>query len=97
MLQCVFLSTCNEKMALNIRNSKTEALAQSVAELTGETKTQAVTVALEERLKRIQCNRFDKFRIEELKEIARHCSSLPVQDNRSPDELLGYDKTGLPS
>jgi hypothetical protein len=29
--------------------------------------------------------------------IANHCSSLPVIDDRSPDEILGYDQHGLPS
>jgi hypothetical protein len=29
--------------------------------------------------------------------IADHCSSLPVIDDRSPDEILGYDEHGLPS
>ncbi len=44
-------------MALNIRNSKTEQLVETVAELTGETKIMAVKVALEERLERIQRER----------------------------------------
>jgi hypothetical protein len=29
--------------------------------------------------------------------IADHCPSLPVIDDRSPDEILGYDEHGLPS
>ena len=29
--------------------------------------------------------------------IADHCSSLPVIDDRSPEEILGYDEIGLPS
>lgn len=33
---------------------------------------------------------------EKLLEIARHCASLPVLDDRSPDEMLGYDGHGLP-
>ena len=36
-------------MALNIKNAETEQLAAEVAELAGESKTQAVTVALRER------------------------------------------------
>ena len=30
-------------------------------------------------------------------EIADHCSSLPVIDDRSPEEIFGYDDYGLPS
>lgn len=31
-----------------------------------------------------------------IKEIQQHLAKLPVVDNRSPDELLGYDEWGLP-
>ena len=57
-------------MALSIRNSKTEQLAETVAELTGETKTMAVTVALKERLERIQRERSGRSLVDELNEIA---------------------------
>lgn len=40
-------------MALNIKNAETERLAAEVAELAGESKTQAVTVALRERRERL--------------------------------------------
>ncbi|MEO1297085.1 MAG: hypothetical protein AAFW75_15135 [Cyanobacteria bacterium J06636_16] len=29
--------------------------------------------------------------------IARRCATLPVFDDRSPDEILGYNELGLPS
>ena len=31
-----------------------------------------------------------------LREIGERCSKLPVLDNRSPDDILGYDENGLP-
>jgi antitoxin VapB len=34
---------------------------------------------------------------DELEEIAEHCASLPVLDNRSVEEILGYDATGSPA
>lgn len=40
-------------MALNIKNVEVEALAAEIAELTGETKTEAVKRALEERKNRL--------------------------------------------
>lgn len=40
-------------MALNIKNPETERLAAEVAELAGESKTTAVTVALRERRDRL--------------------------------------------
>ena len=84
-------------MALNIRNPETEQLAEALAKLTGETKTQAVTVALRDRLERIRRLRSGRRLAEELDEIAVHCASLPILDGRDPDEILGYDEQGLPS
>lgn len=40
-------------MALNIKNERVERLVKEVASLTGETKTEAVRRALEERLDRL--------------------------------------------
>lgn len=41
-------------MALNIKNPEAERLAAEVAELAGESKTQAITVALRERRERLR-------------------------------------------
>jgi antitoxin VapB len=84
-------------MALNIRNPETERLAETLAKLTGETKTQAVTVALRDRLERLSRRRSGRRLAEELDEIALHCASLPVLDSRDAEEILGYDEQGLPS
>ncbi len=34
---------------------------------------------------------------EKLLEIARSFNSLPTLDNRTPNEIMGYDENGLPS
>ena len=83
-------------MALNIRNSETEKLAEALAKLTGETKTEAVTQALRDRLSRLRRERAGRRLADELDEIARHCARLPVLDSRTPEEILGYDEHGLP-
>lgn len=41
-------------MALNIKNAEVERLAREVAELSGETKTEAIRKALEERKARLK-------------------------------------------
>ena len=84
-------------MALNIRNRTTEELAETLAGLTGETKTQAVTKALRDRLERIRRQRSGRSLAEELDDIALHCASLPILDARRSDEILGYDENGLPT
>jgi antitoxin VapB len=83
-------------MALNIRNPETERLAEVLARLTGETKTEAVTRALRDRLERLRRERSERRLADELDEIARHCAGLPVRDGRTPEEILGYDERGLP-
>ena len=82
-------------MALNIKNPRTEELAQLVSKETGESLTQAVTVALEERLERLRGSRRAPDLVDEMMQISQRCSSLPVQDFRSPEEILGYNQNGL--
>jgi antitoxin VapB len=83
-------------MAMNIRNKETERLAEALAKLTGETKTEAVTNALRDRLARVKRERSKRRLADELDDIAKHCASLPVRDTRSPEEILGYDEFGVP-
>ena len=83
-------------MALNIRNAEAERLAEQVTALTGETKTLAVTRALRDRLDRLRNRRSGRRLADDLDEIARRCASLPVIDDRSPEEILGYDENGVP-
>jgi antitoxin VapB len=84
-------------VALNIRNAQAEELAAEVARLAGESKTEAVTVALRERLARLQRRAVGgRSLADDLNEIALHCARLPVLDARSADEILGYDDRGMP-
>lgn len=83
-------------MALNIRNPEAERLATELAKQTGESKTEAVTKALRDRLARVRRDRTRRRRAAELEEIAEHCASLPVLDGRRAEEILGYDEIGLP-
>jgi antitoxin VapB len=83
-------------MALNIRNAEAEKLAAALARLTGETKTDAVTKALRDRLARVRRERARRPLADELDELALQCARLPILDARSEDEILGYDATGNP-
>jgi antitoxin VapB len=82
-------------MALNIRNSEAEKLASELAALTGESKTEAVTKALKDRLERIKRMRHKRRIADRLDEVAKHCASLPLLDNTRPEDML-YDERGLP-
>ncbi len=54
-------------MALNIKNPHVESLATEVAELTGESKTEAIRRALEERRQRLSFQVVHENRAEELR------------------------------
>lgn len=83
-------------MALSIKHPEADRLARELAEQTGETLTQAVLGALRERLVRETGRRRAPSVREELRAIRERCAELPVLDDRSPDEVLGYDERGLP-
>ena len=83
-------------MALNIRNPEAEKLAAELARATGESKTEAVTKALRDRLARVRLERTKRRLADELEEIAEHCANLPLLDRRPAEEILGYDASGLP-
>lgn len=83
-------------MALNLKNEETDRLARQVSDATGETITQAVTVALRERLERLRARSSRRRLADELDAIGRRCASLPVLDHRPEEEILGYDDRGLP-
>lgn len=83
-------------MPLSIKHPEAERLARALAARTGETITQAITKALEERLLREEGRRRGKRLCDELLEIGRRCAALPDLDNRSADEIIDYDEQGLP-
>lgn len=83
-------------MALNIRNPEAERLAAELARITGETKTEAVAAALRDRLARVRRDRSGVGLADRLVAIGKECAALPVLDDRTPEEVLGYDEHGLP-
>ncbi len=84
-------------MALNIKNPEAERLARELAEATGENITQAVTAALREQLIRKTGRVRDVTLREDVRRIQERVAKLPVLDDRSPDEIVGYDEHGLPT
>ena len=91
-------------MALTIKNAEVERLATEVARLTGETKTQAIRVALEERRRRLHTGVDPEAKSAEIlrwleTEVWVHVPpELRGQphDNARDDAIIGYDADGLP-
>ena len=84
-------------MGVIIKNPTTEKKIRRLAKRTGETLTQAVERAVDERLARLPARR-KKGRIDRTKlaELLAYFDSLPVDDPRSPDEIIGYNDHGVP-
>ena len=84
-------------MSLNIKNEETCRLAGELAQLTGETMTGAITVALKERLYRENSERSAEARIERLLAIGRRCAGM-MGDGPSAVEHgdFLYDERGVP-
>ena len=84
-------------MSLNIKNDETCRLARELAQLTGESMTGAITVALRERLEREKHERSVEQRVQKIRAIAERCARnlKPGPSAVEHGDLL-YDERGLP-
>lgn len=83
-------------MPLSIKNDATERLARQVANETGESLTEAIQKALEERWERLKARRRNRLLPVQLEDVLRRVDALPTIDSRPEDEILGYDENGAP-
>lgn len=85
-------------MTLEIKDPEVNNLARELARTTGETIPQAVVNALRERLAREKArqNRPEAL-AETLVRIGQACAALPLLDDRLADDIIGYDKQGIPA
>ena len=82
-------------MALSIKSEEADRLARQLAAETGESLTDAVTEALRARLHEVRRpRRHLARRLLAISEGARH---LPRLDERTDDQIIGYDDHGLPA
>lgn len=83
-------------VVLNIEDPETDRLVRELAAATGESLTVAARVAVAERLHRVRARETsdaDRARVREIIERAR---GRGIVDERTDDEILGYDEAGLP-
>jgi len=91
-------------MAHNIKNPEVESLAEAVAEMTGESKTEAIRRALTERRDRLSLQRpnpqrgrdFLRFLEEEVWPTAPAGQLGRRLSREEEDEILGYGPGGTP-
>ena len=82
-------------MALSIKNDDADRVARELAAATGETLTDAILIALRERLERERA-RGRVGIVDRLVRLAAEVAELEVLNPRPADEILGYDEHGLP-
>jgi antitoxin VapB len=82
-------------VALNIKSDEADRLARELAAETGESLTEAVVIALRERLDREHTRRAASMRTR-LKRLAADVAAMRVADGRTPEEIIGHDEAGLP-
>jgi len=82
-------------MALSIKSDEADRLARELAAETGESLTEAVVLALRERLDREHAKQGSSMRMR-LGRLAADVAALPVADGRRPEDIIGYDNAGLP-
>ena len=83
-------------MSLNIKNEETDRLVHELVRVTGESLTTAVTVAVRERLDRLQQDKKGTLS-ERLLQIGKDCAAHLKEPFRTIEhgDLL-YDEKGLP-
>jgi antitoxin VapB len=81
-------------MALSIKSDEADQLARELVAETGESLTTAVTEALRARLHEVRRSRRQLAR--RLLAISEEASRLPRADERSDEQIIGYDEHGLP-
>jgi antitoxin VapB len=82
------------EVPINIKDPDTDRLARELARATGERITDAVRIAIEERLARTLAPSLDA--VEVMRRARAELATLPVLDARPLDELVEYDDDGLP-
>lgn len=85
-------------MGILIKRPETEDKIRELAERTGETITDAVDRAVDERLTRIgnrkRSGRVDWQRLDQL--VSKVRSSPAINAHLTDDEIVGYDESGAP-
>jgi antitoxin VapB len=87
-----------DPVSLNIKDEETHQLTRKLAQLTGESLTLAVKVAVKERLERQQNAARKESRMEWLNRITAETAAI-MNDGRTSKQLMDElydDETGLP-
>ena len=82
-------------MGVSIKSAEAERKLRRVSRLLGKSMTATVIELADGKLKELDAKKDRERRLHKVDEIVRRVSALPVLDDRSADEILGYNKDGL--
>jgi antitoxin VapB len=91
-------------MALNIKDRETEEVVRQLAKRTGRSITETVKQAAAAELRRMDADHAERVarmtpeqlaKLRRIEVICKEAAALPVFDNRTPDEIIGYDENGI--
>ena len=82
-------------MAISIKDPETDRLARALAAATGESLTEAIRRALQDRLER-ETHRSRRGIDAEVRRIQEHLAQLTIVDPRAADDIAGYNSHGVP-
>jgi antitoxin VapB len=86
-------------VGLSIKNEEVERLIRQLADRRGVSMTEALRQAVASEIARDEATRKAEVeaRLARIMAIVAEMQTLPVLDNRTADEILGYDENGLPT
>lgn len=82
-------------MGVSIKSAEAERKLRRVSRLLGKSMTATVIELADGKLREIDAKKDRERKLRKVDEIVRRIKALPVLDNRTPDEILGYNKDGL--
>lgn len=83
-------------MAILIKDREADRMIRTLAEVTGESITEAVKEAVRARLKNLPPSETDiAERKRKVAALIARAAAMPTLDDRTPDEIIGYDERGL--
>jgi len=82
-------------MPLSIKNTEVERLTRVMADQTGESLTQVILTALQDRWEKMSGRQDVPDLREEVARIQGRMSLLKLRDHRTDEEILGYGPEGV--
>lgn len=84
-------------MAVLIKDAAADRIIRELASRTGETITEAVKIAAEERLARLPPVSAGRIDMEKVRALLAKIDALPkINTHLTDDEIIGYDENGVP-